>query len=101
MSITSETRAWVEVDLDALRENLETVRRTVGRDTALIPMVKANGYGLGAERVAHALERLEPWAYGVATAEEGAALRRAEFRPRPSFSARSRRNPTRWQPSWG
>ena len=84
MSITSETRAWVEVDLDALRENLETVRRTVGRDTALIPMVKANGYGMGAERVAHALERLEPWAYGVATAEEGAALRRAGI-SRPIF----------------
>jgi alanine racemase len=84
MSNTLETRAWVEVDLDALRENFETVRRTVGRETSLIAMVKANGYGLGAERVVRALEPLEPWAYGVATADEGAALRRIGI-TRPIF----------------
>lgn len=40
-------------------------------------MVKADGYGLGAGAVAHALEGLEPWGYGVATVEEGAGLRAA------------------------
>jgi len=40
-------------------------------------MVKANGYGLGAVAVARALEPLDPWGYGVASVEEGAALRRA------------------------
>jgi alanine racemase len=38
-------------------------------------MVKADAYGLGMARVVRALEPLEPWGYGVATADEGAALR--------------------------
>ena len=41
----------------------------------LLPMVKANGYGLGAVEVARALEALDPWGFGVATIEEGATLR--------------------------
>jgi alanine racemase len=69
------TRAWVEVDLNALRENYRTVREVVGPRPAIIAMVKADAYGLGAARVVRALEPLEPWGYGVATADEGAALR--------------------------
>jgi alanine racemase len=68
-------RAWVEVDLDALRENYRAVREAVGPRPAIIAMVKADGYGLGAARVVRALEPFEPWGYGVATADEGAALR--------------------------
>lgn len=75
MSNTPRARAWVEVRIDALRANFETVRRTVGPGPAVIPMVKADGYGVGAARVVRALEPLEPWGYGVATADEGVALR--------------------------
>jgi alanine racemase len=66
-------RAWVDIDLAALVANARSVREASG--TRLLPMVKANGYGLGAARVAGALEALDPWGYGVATVEEGAALR--------------------------
>jgi alanine racemase len=38
-------------------------------------MVKANAYGLGAVAVAHALDALNPWGYGVATVSEGLELR--------------------------
>jgi alanine racemase len=75
MSNDCETRAWVEVDTGALRENYRTIRRAVGEGPAIIPMVKADGYGLGALRVVRALDPLQPWGYGVATADEGAALR--------------------------
>jgi alanine racemase len=76
MTFTSETaRAWVDVDLGALRANARTLAAVSG--SRLLPMVKANGYGLGAEAVARALEPLEPWGYGVASVEEGVALRRA------------------------
>ncbi len=71
----ADTRAWIEVDLDALRANYDTVRRAAGPDVAMVPMVKADGYGLGAERVVRALEGRSPWGYGVATAGEGAELR--------------------------
>lgn len=43
----------------------------------VMPMVKADAYGLGAVPVARALESLAPWGYGVATVDEGAELRAA------------------------
>ena len=76
MTSTSDTaRAWVDVDLGALAANARTLVALTG--SRLLPMVKANGYGLGAVAVARALEPLEPWGYGVASAEEGAVLRQA------------------------
>ncbi|MGI9076591.1 MAG: alanine racemase [Gemmatimonadaceae bacterium] len=69
------TRAWVEIDLGALQHNGATLARLAG--VPLLPMVKADAYGLGAVPVACALERLHPWGYGVATTEEGAELRDA------------------------
>jgi alanine racemase len=71
----ADTRAWIEVDLEALRANYDTVRRAVGPGTEIVPMVKADAYGLGAARVVRALESREPWGYGVATAAEGSGLR--------------------------
>lgn len=73
-SIPQETaRVWADVDLRALVQNARTVARISG--ARLLPMVKANGYGLGALAAARALEVLDPWGYGVATIEEGAELR--------------------------
>ncbi|MGH7481192.1 MAG: alanine racemase, partial [Longimicrobiales bacterium] len=80
MSKNGDARAWVEVDTDALRSNYETVRARAGGGASVIPMVKADGYGLGAERVVRALEPMGPWGYGVATAAEGVALRAAGVR---------------------
>lgn len=69
-------RTWIEVDLEALLANARTVSaRAAG--SRLLPMVKANAYGLGAVPVARALERLDPWGFGVATAAEGVELRSA------------------------
>src|SRR2546422_7916793 len=70
-----DARAWVEVDLAAVVENARTVVRVAG--TRLLPVVKANAYGIGAVAVSRALEPLDPWGYGVATIEEGAELRAA------------------------
>jgi alanine racemase len=43
----------------------------------LLAVIKADGYGLGAVRVAGALEALSPWGFGVATVAEGLELRDA------------------------
>jgi len=69
-------RAWVEVDLANLVENARAVRHAA-HDAPLLPMVKADGYGLGAVPVVRALETIEPWGFGVATVSEGVELRRA------------------------
>ena len=68
-------RAWVEIDLGALRRNGAAIARRAG--VPLLPMIKADAYGLGAEPVARALEPLAPWGYGVATVDEGCTLRSA------------------------
>jgi alanine racemase len=73
MSNSLRARAWVEIDTGALRDNYRAL--ALRTRAAVIPMVKANGYGLGAQVVVHALDELEPIAYGVAAADEGAALR--------------------------
>ena len=68
-------RAWVEVRSGALRRNFQRIRESVGPSSAIIPMVKADAYGLGMEAVVQALEPEGPWGYGVATVEEGVRLR--------------------------
>jgi alanine racemase len=77
MSTNSDplARAWVDIDLRALVTNARTIATRSG--ARLLPMIKSNGYGLGAIPVARALESLEPWGYGVSTISEGAALREA------------------------
>ena len=73
MTEPTQQRAWVDVDLTALANNARTIaNRSRAR---LLPMLKANGYGLGAVRVSRALEALEPWGFGVATTAEGEELR--------------------------
>jgi alanine racemase len=68
-------RAWVDVDLDALVANAGSYQRRVG--VPILPMVKANGYGLGAVAVARALLGPDTWGFGVATIDEGVELRQS------------------------
>jgi alanine racemase len=71
-------RAWVDIDLGALLRNATKVASHAG--VPLLPMVKADAYGLGAVRVARTLERLDPWGFGVATIAEGEELRRSDIK---------------------
>jgi len=67
------TRARVEIDLGALQRNGAALARRAA--VPLLPMIKADAYGLGAEAAARALEPLDPWGYGVASVSEGEELR--------------------------
>ena len=77
-NFTDAPRVWADIDLGAVLSNARTVADTSG--TRLLPMVKADGYGVGAVPVARALEKLDPWGYGVASVEEGEELRAAGIR---------------------
>ena len=68
----------MEVDLSAIRRNAQRLAALLP-GSRLLPMIKADGYGLGAVRVARALSSTDVWGLGVATAEEGAILRSAEY----------------------
>jgi len=75
MSTSPEARAWVRVDADALRRNFGRVRAAIGPAIRIIPMVKADGYGLGMSGVVRALSSEGAWGWGVATLDEGVRLR--------------------------
>ncbi len=75
MIVPAPSACWVEVDLDAVRANAGHARRVAG--VAVMAVVKADGYGHGAVRVARAaLEGGATW-LAVARAEEALALRAA------------------------
>jgi len=75
--IPSTHRAWVEIDLEAIRHNIVAIRQLLKPSTQLMSVVKANGYGHGAIAVARtALSAGASW-LAVATVEEGIELRRA------------------------
>jgi alanine racemase len=69
----SLARARVEIDLGALQRNGAAVARRAG--VPILPMIKADAYGVGAAAALRALDVLEPWGYGVATVAEGEELR--------------------------
>ena len=67
--------ATLTIDLNALVSNWRALDALSDSETAAV--VKANGYGLGADRVARALYDAGVRRFFVAVAEEGAALRAA------------------------
>jgi alanine racemase len=76
MTAASTRPTTVVVDLDAIRANVATLRRTV--DPALLcVVVKADGYGHGAVEVAHAASAAGAASFAVAVVEEGTVLRRS------------------------
>lgn len=65
----------ITIDLDAIIANWRALDKMSKSETAAV--VKADGYGLGAGRVAKALAKAGARKFFVAVAEEGAAIRQA------------------------
>jgi len=70
-------RAAVIIDHAALAANIEQIRRMTG--VAVMAVVKANGYGHGMVNVAKTALGAGATALGVATIDEGIALREADI----------------------
>lgn len=70
-------RAWIEVNLDNLRHNAIVLQEIMHEDCELMAVVKADGYGHGAERVACFLNEIGVKSFAVATIDEGIILRKA------------------------
>ncbi len=68
-------RAWCELDLAALRHNIEIFRSRLPATCRLMPAVKANGYGHGMIPLSKALSSMGVDAFCVASISEGVELR--------------------------
>lgn len=68
---------WIEVDLGAIRSNYSGIVRLAGEGSAVIAVVKANAYGLGAGPVARCLEAAGCPMLAVTRVDEARDLRTA------------------------
>ena len=68
-------RICANISLKALEHNLDAIHGCIERDTKIIAVVKADGYGHGAVPLAEVMEQREDiWGYAVATPEEAEEL---------------------------
>ncbi|MCR5108672.1 MAG: alanine racemase [Lachnospiraceae bacterium] len=72
----SKKRVFAEISLDAVRENIKNMHSMTDENTKMIIVIKANGYGHGALKIAEGLENTDyVFGYATATAEEAFNLR--------------------------
>ncbi len=72
-SLPEDLRTWAEIDLGALRHNIDRIRSRLGPGVEILSVVKANAYGHGAMRVASELVA-ETGIFGVANLREASEL---------------------------
>lgn len=74
--IEKYSRVYAEIDMDAIRSNMEQMKANIASETKIMGVIKTDGYGHGAVPIA---EELEPLAYlsgfATATVEEALILR--------------------------
>lgn len=69
-------RAWIEVNAENLRHNVETLKKAMQPGCELMAVVKAQAYGHGAVITASRLNEMGVLSFAVATVDEGIALRK-------------------------
>ena len=70
-------RAEIEINLDNIIYNIEQLKKNHDQNTKVMAVVKTDAYGHGACYIAKHIESLEYlYGFGVATVEEGIALRK-------------------------
>lgn len=68
---------YLEIDLEAIRSNIQSLQKKLREGTTIIPVVKANAYGHGAIEVVKYLEKHGLHFFAVATPDEAVELREA------------------------
>ncbi len=68
--------AWVEVDLDAFKVNISSIKEHLERKADILLVVKADAYGHGAVRISRLAVECGVKMLGVATLDEGRELRK-------------------------
>lgn len=76
---TDRRWSWLEVDLDAIRHNINTTKAKIGPNCKLLVIVKADAYGHGAVQIAKTATNCGASYLGVATVDEALELREAKI----------------------
>lgn len=72
--LESYSRAWIEIDYDAISHNLDEIQKLVGK-TKIMGIVKANAYGHGDVKCAKAMVKWGVDFFGVSSVDEAIHLR--------------------------
>lgn len=73
---SSRGRAWIELNRNALQNNVDAFRERLPKQCTLMPAIKADAYGHGAVLIAKELNHLGVDAFCVACVAEGVELRK-------------------------
>lgn len=74
--MSDKARTWVEVDIDALKHNIKSIRNKTAKGAKIIAVVKADAYGHGAVKCAEVLLKNGADMLAVACADEAIILRK-------------------------
>ncbi|MFJ5963735.1 alanine racemase [Bacillus sp. NPDC093026] len=70
---------WIEVNLDAIKRNIQAIQAHIPKKSKIMAVVKANAYGHGSVEVARQALESGATELAVASLEEGVVLRRAKI----------------------
>ena len=70
---------FLEVNLDNISYNIKQIKKFVGNEIELMPVIKANAYGLGADSLKNVLEENKIEKVAVAIVDEAIKLRNSGF----------------------
>lgn len=70
-------RTWIQIDLDAVKQNYNAIRERIAPQARIIAVVKADAYGHGAVHVSRELYEIGCRSFAVSNLEEALQLRRA------------------------
>ena len=77
---TKGDRAWVEIDLENLKNNVEEIKSSIHDNCEFMAVVKANGYGHGSVEISRYLNKINVYNFAVATINEAIELREGGVR---------------------
>ncbi|MCQ2754305.1 MAG: alanine racemase [bacterium] len=79
-NINTHRDAWVEINLEALAENIREIKKGIPEHKKMLAIVKADAYGHGVQMLAQTMVASGVDAFGVASIDEGLDLREIKIK---------------------
>ena len=73
-------RAWAEISLNSLEENIKSIREGLMPETEIMAVIKADAYGHGEGEICHKLEQIGIKYFAVSNLDEAISLRQANIK---------------------